>query len=244
MKPSTRGATGWWSRRPWRGVESMHVLIVEDDRLIAENLYDFLESCGHQCDFAASLTAARPLLAAGGIDALILDRNLPDGDGATLARSLRSAGKMLPILMLTARDTLDDKLAGFDAGVDDYLAKPFALKEVEARLLALQRRHATAPRSDGGPLSLGPLTYDAAAQEMRLHGQLLSLPPKAIRLLAVMLPHPNRLFSRRELEIAIWGHEQASSDNLRSVLHTVRKAVGEGVEIQNTHGLGYKLVSR
>lgn len=222
----------------------MHILIVEDDRLIAENLYDFLESCGHQCDFATSLTAARALLADGGIDALILDRNLPDGDGATLARSLRSAGKMLPILMLTARDTLDDKLAGFDAGVDDYLAKPFALKEVEARLLALQRRHAMAQRSDGGPLSLGPLTYDASAQEMRLHGQALNLPPKAIRLLALMLPHPNRLFSRRELEIAIWGHEQASSDNLRSVLHTVRKALGEGIEIQNIHGLGYKLISR
>ena len=243
MKPNTRDATGWWWRRPWSGVEAMHILIVEDDHLIAENLYDFLESCGHQCDFASSLTAARPLLTKGGIDALILDRNLPDGDGATLARSLRSAGKMLPILMLTARDTLDDKLAGFDAGVDDYLAKPFALKEVEARLLALQRRHAAAQQSDG-PLTLGPLTYDPSAQELRLHGQLLNLPPKAIRLLAVMLPHPNRLFSRRELEIAIWGHEQTSSDNLRSVLHTVRKAVGEGVEVHNVHGLGYKLISR
>lgn len=221
----------------------MHILIVEDDHLIAENLYDFLESCGHQCDFATSLAAARRLLADGGIDTLVLDRNLPDGDGATLARSLRSAGKMLPILMLTARDSLDDKLAGFDAGVDDYLAKPFALKEVEARLLALQRRHAAAQHSDG-PLTLGPLTYDPSAQELRLQGQLLNLPPKAIRLLAVMLPHPNRLFSRRELEIAIWGHEQTSSDNLRSVLHTVRKAVGEGVEVQNIHGLGYKLISR
>lgn len=220
----------------------MHILIVEDDRLIAENLYDFLEACGHQCDFATSLAAARALLADGGIDALVLDRNLPDGDGATLARQLRSAGKMLPILMLTARDALDDKLAGFDAGADDYLAKPFALKEVEARLLALQRR--SGGRAGGGPLDVGPLTYDASAQEIRLHGQLLVLPPKAIRLLAVMMPHPNRLFSRRELEVAVWGHEQASSDNLRSVLHTVRKAVGDdaAVGIQNVHGLGYKLV--
>lgn len=221
----------------------MHILIVEDDRLIAENLYDFLESCGHQCDFAATLAAARPLLDKGEIDALILDRNLPDGDGATLARSLRSAGKMLPILMLTARDALDDKLAGFDAGADDYLAKPFALKEVEARLLALQRR--SSARSETGPLTVGPMSYDASAQEIRLKGELLVLPPKAIRLLVIMLPQPNRLFSRRELEIAIWGHEQDSSDNLRSVLHTVRKAVGDGggIEIQNVHGLGYKLVS-
>ena len=221
----------------------MHILIVEDDRLIAENLYDFLESCGHQCDFASSLASAKPLLAAGGIDALILDRSLPDGDGASLARSLRSAGKMLPILMLTARDTLDDKLAGFDAGADDYLAKPFALKEVEARLLALQRRSTAGPVSEGKPLCLGALTYDPSAQELHLGGRRLSLPPKAARLLVVMLPHPNRLFSRRELEVAIWGHEQASSDNLRSVLHAVRKAVGEGVQIENVHGLGYKLVN-
>ena len=221
----------------------MHILIVEDDRLIAENLYDFLESCGHQCDFATSLAAARLRLADASIDALVLDRNLPDGDGATLARQLRSAGKMLPILMLTARDALDDQLAGFDAGADDYLAKPFALKEVEARLLALQRR--SGGRAGSGRLDVGPLAYDASTQEIRLNGQLLVLPPKAIRLIAVMMPHPNRLFSRRELEIAIWGHEQASSDNLRSVLHTVRKAVGDdaAVGVRNVHGLGYKLVS-
>lgn len=222
----------------------MHILIVEDDRLIAENLYDFLESCGHQCDFASSIASARPLLAAGGIDALVLDRSLPDGDGATLARSLRSAGKTLPILMLTARDSLDDKLAGFEAGADDYLAKPFALKEVEARLLALQRRSSAGPASDGMPIRLGALTYDPAAQELRLAGRRLALPPKAQRLLVVMLPQPNRLFSRRELEVAVWGHAQASSDNLRSVLHAVRKAVGDGLEIENVHGLGYKLISR
>lgn len=220
----------------------MHVLIVEDDRLIAENLYDFLEARGHQCDFATTLAAARSLLARGDVDALILDRNLPDGDGAMLARSLRSAGRMLPILMLTARDALDDKLAGFDAGADDYLGKPFALQEVEARLLALWRRSAARP--EGGPVALGRLSYDPSAQEVRCDGQPLGLPPKAIRLLAVMLPHPNRLFARRELEIAVWGHEQESSDNLRSVLHTVRKAVGDGgIEIQNVHGLGYKLVA-
>ena len=226
----------------------MHILIVEDDRLIAENLYDFLESCGHQCDFAATLAAARILLADQVIDALILDRNLPDGDGAMLAKELRNSGKNLPILMLTARDALDDKLDGFEAGADDYLAKPFALKEVEVRLKALQRRSQHSIPASSAALDFGPLHYDPPAHALTLRGKLLSLPPKASRLLLVLLPHPERLFTRRQLEVAIWGEPQASSDNLRSVLHTVRKAFSEintdgaVVEIRNVHGQGYKLV--
>ena len=226
----------------------MHILIVEDDRLIAENLYDFLESCGHQCDFAPSLATARMLLATQAIDALILDRNLPDGDGASLSKELRAGGNMLPILMLTARDALDDKLDGFAAGADDYLAKPFALKEVAVRHKALQRRSQSGGAGLSVALDFGPLHYDPLAQAMSLHGQVLSLPPKASRLLLALLPHPEQLFSRRQLEIAIWGEAQASSDNLRSVLHTVRKAfaeidvAGPFVEIRNVHGQGYKLV--
>lgn len=220
----------------------MHVLIVEDDRHIAENLYDFLEAKGHQCDFAASLEAARRRIAEQCPDALLLDRNLPDGDGLSLARSLRAEGLNLPILMLTARDTLDDKLLGFEAGADDYLAKPFALQEVEARLLALQRR--TGGRTEVGILRQGDLVYDPSARELRLAGAVLRLPPKAVRLVETLLQQPNRVFSRRELELAIWGHEQASGDNLRSLLHTVRKAFGDGgaAEVVNTHGLGYKLL--
>lgn len=220
----------------------MHILIIEDDPTIAENLYDFLESAGHQCDFAASLAAARLLIAQSDFDALVLDRNLPDGDGATLARQLRSTGNFVPILMLTARDTLDDKLAGFDAGADDYLAKPFALKEVEVRLMALQRRSGL--RNSSGVLAYGGLSFDAAAQAVCLDDATLALPPKAVRLVEIMLQQPLRVFSRRELEIAVWGHEQASSDNLRSVLHTVRKALAAkpSLEIANVHGLGYKLI--
>lgn len=222
----------------------MHILIVEDERPIAENLYDFLESCGHQCDFAPTLAAANALLRVEEFDALILDRSLPDGDGATLASRLRSTGNLLPILMLTARDTLDDKLAGFDAGADDYLAKPFALKEVEARLQALLRR--AGGRAAAERLVFGQLTFDPAAQTVTLGSATLALPPKAIRLVEVLLQQPQRVFSRRELEIAIWGRAQESSDNLRSVLHTVRRALTDAapVQIVNVHGLGYKLVSR
>ncbi len=225
---------------PW--AIDMHVLIVEDDRAIAENLYDYLEAAGHQCDYAMTLAAAKRQLVAQAFDVLVLDRNLPDGDGATLARSLRAAGEMLPILMLTARDTLEDKLLGFDAGADDYLAKPFALQELAARLQVLVRR-SRGQQATGETMVCGRLRLDASARQVLLDGQLLSLPPKALRLLTVLMPHPGRLFSRRELEIAVWGQEQEASDNLRSVLLTLRKALaGSGIEIENVHGLGYKLV--
>ncbi len=222
----------------------MHILIIEDDRTIAENLYEYLESRGHQCDYADSLGVAARLLAGSAFDVAVLDRNLPDGDGLALARRLRVEGNPLPLLILTARDTLEDKLVGFDAGGDDYLVKPFALQEVEVRLQALGRRAGV--RRSEGVLRQGALSYDAAAQEVRLAGEPLGLPPKGIRLLAELLQQPNRVFTRRELEIAVWGHEQASGDNLRSVLHTVRRSLGEGagVEVVNLHGLGYKLVVR
>jgi len=222
----------------------MHLLIIEDDRTIAENIYDYLEARGHQCDYAGSIAAALALLAGAPFDALVLDRNLPDGDGLTLARRLRAEGRATPILVLTARDALEDKLLGFEAGGDDYLVKPFALQELEVRLLALARRNAGRPADP--LLQHGALAFNTTTQELRLQGHLLTLPPKALRLVAELLSQPERVFSRRELEIAVWGHEQDSSDNLRSVLHTLRRALGDDAPTQvvNVHGLGYKLVNR
>ena len=223
----------------------MHLLIVEDDRTIAENIYEYLEARGHQCDYANSIAAASALLARTPFDAMVLDRNLPDGDGLALARRLRAEGRATPILVLTARDALEDKLLGFEAGGDDYLVKPFALQELEVRLLALARRSAARPAAEP-VLRHGELEFNGATQELRVRGQALALPPKPLRLVAELLSQPERVFSRRELEIAVWGHEQDSSDNLRSVLHTLRRALGDDASTQvvNVHGLGYKLVGR
>jgi two-component system response regulator QseB len=219
----------------------MRLLIIEDDRTIAENLFEYLESRGHRCDWADGIGLARRLLEAEPFDALVLDRNLPDGDGLSLVRRLRAAGNPVPVLVLTARDRLEDKLLGFESGGDDYLVKPFALQEVEARLLALVRRPGLGPPI--GLLRFGALEYDPERQEIRRAGQTLILPPKAMRLLALMMAHPDRVFSRRELELAVWGHENDTSDSLRSLLHTVRRALGDspGERVINAHGLGYRL---
>lgn len=219
----------------------MNVLIVEDEQAIAENIFDFLEAHGHRCDYAASLAEARRRLAAGEFDGLVLDRGLPDGDGLALARELRDAGNSIPILILTARDTLDDKLAGFGAGSDDYLVKPFSLHELEARLLALGRRPAR--RSDVGVLRAGVLAYDNAARQLLIDGHPVPLPPKALRLAELLVGEPGRVFLRRELEIAIWGEEQDSGENLRNLIYALRKSLGSSAaeHIVTVHGLGLKL---
>lgn len=224
----------------------MRVLIIEDDPAIAANLYDFLEARGHTVDAAADGVTGLHLAITGGFDAIVLDLGLPGMDGGTLCRKLRGeAHNDTPVLMLTARDTLDDKLGGFAQGADDYLVKPFALKEIEARLTALHKRHAgrVAPRA----LTAGELTFDPQTFVIRFCGRDVKLPPKCIRLLQVLMAQPNRVFSRKELEAEVWGREQETSDTLRSHMHVLRRELAQAGSydpIENVHGLGYRLVPR
>ncbi|QAU33132.1 response regulator transcription factor [Janthinobacterium sp. 17J80-10] len=222
----------------------MHILIVEDDATIADNLYEFLAARGYGVDAAPNGLTAMHLLATQQFDAVVLDIGLPGMDGLTLAQRLRrDAQSAVPILMLTARDTLDDKLAGFDAGADDYLVKPFALKEVEARLLALVRR------AQGHTVEklqrVGELAYDPFSGIATWRGEALKLPPKTLKLLQALLARPGRLFSRDELEQAVWGQLQANSDTLRSHLSQLRRELtledGKSM-IETVHGRGYRLV--
>ncbi|MBI4195718.1 MAG: response regulator transcription factor [Betaproteobacteria bacterium] len=224
----------------------MRVLIIEDDPAIAANLYDFLEARGHTVDAAADGVTGLHLAVTQRFDGILLDLGLPGMDGMTLARKLREAAHVdTPILMLTARDTLEDKLRGFEHGADDYLVKPFALKEVEARLVSLHKRHTG--KTVSRTLNVGDLSLDPKTLSIRFAGSDVKLPPKCIRLLELLMSDPGRVFSRRELESEVWGDAQETSDTLRSHMHVLRRALtlaGGRDPIETVHGLGYRLIAR
>jgi DNA-binding response OmpR family regulator len=224
----------------------VHILIIEDDMAIAANLYDFLESHGHSVDAAADGAVGLHLAATQQFDAILLDLGLPGMNGLALCHKLRNELRIdTPILMLTARDTLEDKLTGFEHGADDYLVKPFALKEVEARLSALHKRHSG--RVASRTLEVGNLSYDPKTFSIRFENKDVKLPPKCVRLLALMMSEPGRVFSRKELESEAWEDTQETSDTLRSHMHVLRRAlsrVGGYDPIETVHGIGYCLTSR
>jgi DNA-binding response OmpR family regulator len=224
----------------------MRILIIEDDRTIATNLYEFLGARGHVVDAAADGLTGLRLATAQRFDAIVLDLGLPGMDGLTLCRKLRDEAHVdTPVLMLTARDTLQDKLIGFERGADDYLVKPFALKEVEVRLNALHRR------SDGRvvvkTLTAGDLSLDQRTLEVRFAGKEVKIPPKCLRLLEKLLTEPGRVFTRAELEQSVWGDAQETSDTLRTHMHLLRRVLVEagGYDpIETVHGVGYKVLAR
>ena len=224
----------------------MRILIIEDDPAIAANLYDFLEARGHVPDTARDGVTGLHMAVTGAFDAIVLDLGLPGMDGKTLCRKLREdARDGTPVLMLTARDTLEEKLEGFARGADDYLVKPFALREVEARLTALHKRHAG--RVTSSTLVAGSLSFNPDTLEIRFGGRDVKLPPKCVRLLETLIARPNRVFSRSELESAVWGGVQETGDTLRSHMHVLRRELtqaGGYDPVENVHGMGYRLVLR
>jgi DNA-binding response OmpR family regulator len=224
----------------------VRVLIIEDDPAIAANLYDFLEARGHAVDAAADGVTGLHLAVTGSFDAIVLDVGLPGMDGIALCRKLREeAHNDTPVLMLTARDTLQDKLAGFSGGADDYLVKPFALKEAEARLLALHKRRAG--RVAAGTIASGDLVFDPGSLSVQFCGNDVKLPRKCLRILEALMSQPDRVLSRKELETAAWGDELENSDSLRSHMHVLRRELqraGGYDPIRTVHGHGYRLGGR
>jgi len=220
----------------------MRVLIVEDNSDLAANIGDYLEMAGHTVDFAEDGRHGLALAERDSFDIMVRGLALPRIDGIDLCSRLRAGGHALPVLMLTARDTLDDKLVGFGAGADDYLVKPFSQEELLARLTALHRRAVGA--RDHDVLRVRDLEYDPATLRTRRGGSDLMLNPAQRRLLEALLRHSERVMSRGELERVLWGDDPPDSDALRAHIHLLRNAIDRGHEIkllQTVQGVGYRL---
>lgn len=220
----------------------MRILVIEDHEDIAANIMDYLESDDHQCDLAHDGIGGLHLALSGDYDAIVLDLMLPGMDGLTLCRKLREAGHTTPILMLTARDTLDDKLEGFDMGADDYLVKPFALQELEARLTALTRRGTL---KTGTVLRLADLEINLGAMEVTRAGKAIELNKTAISILRILVEASPNLVKRQDLIYKLWKDFPPGSDALRSHIYTLRQAVDKPFEqtlIHTVRGVGYRIV--
>ena len=220
----------------------MRILVIEDNSDIAANLGDFLEDRGHTVDFAGDGITGLHRAVVDDFDAIILDLNLPGMDGLEVCRKLRQeARKQTPVLMLTARDALEQKLAGFESGADDYLVKPFALQEVEARLAVLLRRgRGNAPRV----LNVADLEYNLDTLEVMRAGKPVNLNPTALKILSALMEASPAVVTRQELETRVWGEELPDSDSLRVHIHGLRAAVDKPFGkplIQTRHGIGYRI---
>ncbi|MEE4303633.1 MAG: response regulator transcription factor [Wenzhouxiangella sp.] len=222
----------------------MRILIIEDNRDIAANLGDFLSDRSHEVDYAYDGVTGLHLAVVNEFDAIVLDLALPGMDGLEVCRKLREDGrKDTPVLMLTARDQLEDKLTGFESGADDYLVKPFELREVEARLEVLARRgQRVKPRE----LQVADLEFNLETLKVKRAGQSIDLNPIGLKLLEKLMTASPAVVTRRELEHHVWGEELPDSDSLRVHIHSLRAAIDKPFDqplIQTRHGIGYCLVA-
>ena len=218
--------------------------IAEDDFAIATNLFTYFERKGYDVEAVYNGQAALHRCSVERFDLVLLDIGLPGLDGLAFLQRLRGELRSAtPVLVLSARSDLSDKLTGFEHGADDYVTKPFALAEVEARVRALLNR----ARGDSGvdPIRhLGPLSFDANESEARVDGVVVRLTPKAAQLLELLMRRPGQLVRRNEIEHALWGSTVPNADALRSQVHWLRKALADaGFEgIETAHGVGYRIV--
>lgn len=219
-----------------------NVLVVEDEQTIAQNIVEYLEAEGYGVDIAYDGMAALVQLRQQSFDVLVLDLGLPRLDGQGVLQQLRcELGLSLPVLVLTARETISSKRACFDAGADDYLVKPFSLAELSLRVHALHRRATGAISS--GPLHAGPLRLDLRTRQAFVDDEAIHLSPRCLQILEILMRDPGKVVSRTELESTLWPDDLPDSDALRSQIHLLRRALGQagfnGVETR--HGLGWRL---
>jgi two-component system response regulator MprA len=219
----------------------MRILVVDDEPAVRDAVRRALSFEGYDVQIAAEGTEALDLLATEQVDAVVLDILMPDVSGLDVCRRLRASGDTTPVLLLTARGQVADRVAGLDAGADDYLAKPFALQELLARLRALLRR--TSKERD--VLHFADLSLDVDAREARRGERLIDLTPTEFRLVEVLLRHPRRVLTREALLESVWGYDfPTSSNSLDVYVGYVRRkleAEGEPRLVHTARGVGYVL---
>lgn len=221
----------------------MRVLLVEDHPDLAANVGEFLGAHGHVVDYAADGLKGLRLAQTQEFDAVVLDRMLPGLDGASVCRRLRARGETrMPVLMLTALDTVEDRVEGLKAGADDYLIKPFAMIELLARLEALHRR-ATATSSER-LLEVADLSFDLDTLVARRAGEVLTLTPAMRKLVELLMRETHRVVSRGELERCLWGDQPPEADVLRAHMYALRAVIDKPYPrklLHTVHGTGYRL---
>ncbi|MDR1164186.1 MAG: response regulator transcription factor [Candidatus Accumulibacter sp.] len=220
----------------------MRILVVEDNRDILVNVLEYLEGEGYIVDCAEDGLTGLHLAATRSYDLIVLDVMLPAIDGYQVCRRLRvDAGRETPVIMLTARDALDDRLSGFSAGADDYLVKPFALSELAARIEAVLRR---AQGKMKRVLEVGDLRYDLDTLEVVRAGKALKLNPIGLKLLEALMRESPAVVRRERLEEALWGEDIPDSDSLRSHIHQLRLTIDRPFPdplLHTVHGVGFRL---
>ncbi|MCS4511557.1 response regulator [Xylophilus ampelinus] len=219
----------------------MRILIAEDDQVLADGLLRTLRSSGAAVDHVASGSEAdAALLETDQFDLLILDLGLPKVHGLEVLERLRSRGSTLPVLILTAADSVEERVKGLDVGADDYMAKPFSLQELEARVRALVRRGVG---GTSNTIKHGPLQYDQAGRVATIDGRMVELSARELGLLEVLLQRAGRLVSKDQLveRLCEWG-EQVSTNAIEVYIHRLRKKIERGpIRIATVRGLGYCL---
>lgn len=225
----------------------MRILLVEDDPVLSRTMAQGLENAGHRIEHAHSVEEAQHWWAVQAFDAVLLDLNLPHnaharsglGSGLTALRSARARGDRTPVLVLSARDSTEDRIAGLDAGADDYLGKPYELKEVEARLRALLRRAS----GTTDLVAVGQLVLDRLARRLSVGGQPLELPAREFALLWELMTPPGRVLSKGELSARLSDTGEALGENAleASFSRLRRRLAGSGAAIRTLRGLGYLL---
>ena len=217
----------------------MRILLVEDDAVLGSVMLRSLQDAGHRVDLAITLAQARHFWLVQPFDAVLLDLNLPDGSGLAALREARARNDRTPTLVLTARNRTDERIAGLDAGADDYLGKPFELAEVEARLRALVRRN----RETEDVVQIGTLTIDRKAQRVFLNREPLDLPAREFEVLWELITPPGRVISKKTLSDKLSGFDESLGANaLEAFISRLRKKLaGSGASIRTLRGLGYVL---